>query len=94
MRVIRNVILPASLPYIFAGMRISLSLALIITVTAEMIAGSDGVGYYMVTTQYAMRASDMYAAILLLAATGYLLNRLFLIIERRLLHWYHRTDGA
>jgi ABC-type nitrate/sulfonate/bicarbonate transport system permease component len=94
MRVIRNVILPASLPYIFAGMRISLSLALIITVTAEMIAGSAGVGYYMVTTQYAMRASDMYAAILLLAATGYLLNRLFLIIERRLLHWYHRVDGA
>jgi ABC-type nitrate/sulfonate/bicarbonate transport system permease component len=89
LRIVRSVIVPASLPYILAGMRTSLSLALIITVTAEMIAGSSGIGYYLLLMQYSMRTSDMYAAIFLLAALGYALNRSFLFVERRLLHWYH-----
>jgi ABC-type nitrate/sulfonate/bicarbonate transport system permease component len=93
-RTIRKVVLPASLPYIFAGMRISLALALIVTVVAEMIAGSAGIGYYLMTTQYAMRASEMYAAIVLLAMVGYALNRLFLVAEHRVLHWYHRNSGS
>ncbi len=41
------------------------------------------------TIQYAMRSSDMYAAIFVLAALGYGLNRGFLAIEHRVLHWYH-----
>jgi NitT/TauT family transport system permease protein/sulfonate transport system permease protein len=85
---LRCVVLPASLPYIFAGLRVGVSLALIITVTAEMIAGGAGVGYFLMTMQYAMRAADMYAAVLLLAATGYLMNRAVLAIEHRVLHWY------
>ena len=89
LRTVRYVVVPASLPYILAGMRISLSLALIITVTAEMIAGSSGIGYYLMLSQYAMRTSEMYAAIILLALLGYALNRAFLSVERRLLHWYH-----
>ena len=69
----------------------SLALALIVTVVAEMIAGSAGIGYYIMTMQYAMRASDMYASIFLLAVTGYLLNRLILSVEHGVLHWYHRN---
>jgi ABC-type nitrate/sulfonate/bicarbonate transport system permease component len=93
LRTVRSVILPASLPYILAGMRTGLSLALIITVTAEMIAGSAGIGYYLMITQYAMRPSEMYGAVLLLALLGYVLNRAFLVVEQRLLHWYH-TEPA
>ncbi len=92
-RILLRVVLPASLPYIMAGLRISLALALIVTVVAEMIAGSAGVGYYLMTMQYAMRAADMYAAVFVLAAVGYALNRLFLMVERRLLHWY-QTGAA
>ena len=91
LRTVCMVVLPASLPYILAGMRISLALALIVTVVAEIIAGSAGIGYYLMTMQYAMRASDMYAAIVLLAMVGYALNRGFLTIEHRLLHWYHSS---
>ena len=40
-------------------------------------------------TQYAMRAEEMYAAILLLAAIGYALNALFVWFERQLLPWFH-----
>jgi ABC-type nitrate/sulfonate/bicarbonate transport system permease component len=91
-RTLLRVVLPASLPYVMAGLRISLALALIVTVVAEMIAGSAGIGYYLMTMQYAMRAADMYAAVFLLAAIGYALNRAFLLVERRLLHWYRTGD--
>jgi ABC-type nitrate/sulfonate/bicarbonate transport system permease component len=90
-RILLHVVLPASLPYILAGVRISLALALIVSVVAEMIAGSEGIGYYIMTMQYAMRATDMYAAIFLLAAVGYVLNRGMLGVERRLLHWWHQV---
>lgn len=89
LRTALRVVLPASMPYILAGMRVSLALSLIVTVVAEMIAGSEGIGYYIMTMQYAMRSSDMYAAIFVLAALGYGLNRGFLSIEHRVLHWYH-----
>jgi ABC-type nitrate/sulfonate/bicarbonate transport system permease component len=92
-RMLLRVVLPASLPYILAGMRTSLALALIVSVVAEMIAGSEGIGSYIMTMQYAMRSSDMYAAIFLLAAVGYLLNLALLAVERRLLHWWQQGEG-
>jgi ABC-type nitrate/sulfonate/bicarbonate transport system permease component len=91
-RTLLRVVLPASMPYILAGLRVSLALALIVTVVAEMIAGSAGIGFYLMTMQYAMRAGDMYAAIFLLAALGYGLNRLVLAIEKRVLHWHQRAS--
>lgn len=92
-RTLGRVVLPASLPYVMAGLRISLALALIVSVVAEMIAGSEGIGYHLMAMQYAMRATDMYAAIFLLAAVGYALNRAMLAVERRLLRWWQR-DAA
>ena len=92
-RILLGIQLPSALPYVFAGCRISLGIALIVTVVTEMIAGSAGVGYYIVSMQYAMRASEMYAAIILLAAIGYLLNRLFLALERRSIRWAHRVEA-
>lgn len=86
-----RVVVPASMPYILVGLRTSLALALIVTVVAEMIAGSEGIGYYLMTMQFAMRAGDMYAAILLLALLGYGLNLGMLRIEKSVLHWYQRA---
>jgi ABC-type nitrate/sulfonate/bicarbonate transport system permease component len=85
--IVLGIQLPSALPYVLAGCRISLGIALIVTVVTEMIAGSEGVGYYIVSMQFAMRAGDMYAAIILLSALGYLLNRAFLALEGRAIHW-------
>ncbi len=93
LRTLVQVVLPASLPFILAGLRTSLALALIVSVVAEMIAGSEGIGYYIMTMQYAMRPGDMYAAIFLLAAVGYGMNLALLAVERRLLHWWQRGEG-
>ncbi|TFZ02599.1 ABC transporter permease [Ramlibacter henchirensis] len=90
-RTLVRVVLPASMPFILVGLRTSLALALIVTVIAEMIAGSEGIGYYLMTMQFAMRAGEMYAAILLLAIVGYVLNLGMLRMERRVLHWFQRA---
>jgi ABC-type nitrate/sulfonate/bicarbonate transport system permease component len=56
-----------------------------------MIAGSSGIGYYLVQMQYALRPDLMYAGVLYLAVTGYLLNRMFLVLEARLIPWMGKT---
>jgi ABC-type nitrate/sulfonate/bicarbonate transport system permease component len=85
------VLLPATLPAISAGLRTATSLALVVAVLAEMIAGSSGIGYYLVQMQYALRPDLMYAGVLYLAVTGYLLNRMFLVLEARLIPWMGKT---
>jgi ABC-type nitrate/sulfonate/bicarbonate transport system permease component len=84
---IRQVIVPAALPYIFAGMRTSLAFALVVTVISEMLAGSQGIGHYLVTMQYALRAPEMYSSIILLTLVAYVLNRLFVLWENRAIGW-------
>ncbi len=82
------IVLPAASPAIFSGLRIALSLALITTVVAEMIAGSSGIGYVIISAQYALRPEDMYAAVLCLVIVGYAFNRFFLAFEKHFLFWY------
>ena len=90
-RTVIGVILPAALPAIAAGLRTATSLALVVTVISEMIAGSSGVGYYVVQMQYALKPENMYAAVFWLAVIGYALNRGFLAAERRLIPWMGRS---
>lgn len=93
-RTLLRVVFPATLPFVIAGLRTSLGLALVVTVVAEMITGGVGIGYYLIQMQFAMRAADMYAAITLLTAVAYLLNRLFLVWESRVIHWARTREAA
>ena len=56
-----------------------------------MIAGASGIGYFIMQMQYAMRPDVMYAAVIYLAAIGYLLNRAFLMLERKAIPWMGMT---
>jgi ABC-type nitrate/sulfonate/bicarbonate transport system permease component len=89
---LRKIILPASAPFIFAGIRLSIALGLILAVISEMIAGTGGVGFLIIDMQRAFRIRQMYAWIVILAVVGYLLNLLFLAAERRFLFWYQVTE--
>jgi NitT/TauT family transport system permease protein/sulfonate transport system permease protein len=91
---IRRVILPAAMPLILAGLRTGLAIALIVTVISEMIAGQQGVGYYLMSMEFAMRASDMYAVVILLTLVAYAINRLFLLCEARVIHWARTAETA
>jgi ABC-type nitrate/sulfonate/bicarbonate transport system permease component len=90
LRTLLTVILPAATPVIAAGMRIAIGIALVVTVISEMIAGSAGLGYHIVQMQYALRPEPMYAAVISISAAGYLLNRVFVALERWWLPWVGR----
>jgi ABC-type nitrate/sulfonate/bicarbonate transport system permease component len=82
-----RIILPAALASILTGMRISLGLALVVVVIAEMIAGSDGIGYFILQMQRIFQIPEMFAGIFTLGVLGYVLNMGFLRIEGHLLRW-------
>ena len=88
LRVLTDVTLLESLPQTFIGLRNGVSLALVIVVVAEMFIGStDGLGQRVFESQQLFAMPDMYAAIFAAGALGYGLNLLFLIVERRFVHW-------
>jgi ABC-type nitrate/sulfonate/bicarbonate transport system permease component len=88
-KLLLQVVLPASAPFIFTGMRISLAVALIVMVISEMVAASSGIGYFILSAQRGFKIRDMFAGVLTLAMLGYVLNRLFLLIENRVLAWHY-----
>ena len=83
------VVLPAASPVIFTGFRVSLAIMLILVVVAEMVAGNTGIGFLILDAERSFLVADMYAFIATLAAVGYLLNRLLLLVDRKVLAWHH-----
>jgi ABC-type nitrate/sulfonate/bicarbonate transport system permease component len=86
-RILWHVILPAASSYIVTGLRVSLSIALILVTTAEMIVGSQGLGFFILDEERSLHSSAMYAGIILVALLGYSLNRLFLALENKTMKW-------
>lgn len=86
--------LPATLPLIMTGIRLSSAFAFLVAVTAEMLLSTDGIGVFLLRSQETFRIADGLAGICVIAAVGWLLNGALLRVERRLLHWHHATTGA
>ena len=86
-QIVRKIVLPAALPSILTGMRISVGLALIVVVIAEMVASNTGIGAFILNAQRFFNVTDMYAGIFTLALLGYALNAAFLYAEARLLRY-------
>jgi ABC-type nitrate/sulfonate/bicarbonate transport system permease component len=93
MQTLREVVLPAASPQILTGMRISLAVSLILAILSEMIVSNDGLGYFTLLAERTFKVPDMYAGIFTLALFGYVLNRLFLIGESRLIRWHQESSG-
>jgi ABC-type nitrate/sulfonate/bicarbonate transport system permease component len=80
------VIVPATLPKLFAGLRLALSLSLILMVFSELQPGAaDGIGFQLLEATTRFDYETVWAAIVLLGVLGYLLNMALLRIERRVL---------
>jgi ABC-type nitrate/sulfonate/bicarbonate transport system permease component len=88
-----RIVLPAALPKIFAGMRVSLALAIILMVVSELVASTNGIGYRIQNAQIMFLLTDMWCGIVLLALIGYTLNWLFLKFEGRVLGWHRGARG-
>ena len=84
----KKVILPDAMPHIFAGLRIAISISLILAVVTEMFIGTSlGLGRRIIDAQLVYRIPEMYSAIILTGILGYLINWLVLFVERRKIHW-------
>src|SRR5262249_20305292 len=94
LQTILMIVLPAALPSILTGMRISLGISLVVAVAAEMIAGSSGIGYFILDMQRVFRVPEMFAGIFTLAALGFTINFLFIKVEAHLLRWRGTTVEA
>jgi ABC-type nitrate/sulfonate/bicarbonate transport system permease component len=85
---IRRIVLPAASPQIAAGMRTSVSLAVIMMVLTEYFSSTSGVGYVLLISKNTFEFTPMWAAIVLIGVLGYLLNVVFILAERRVLAWH------
>ena len=79
--------LPSALPDIFAGMRVSIAIALIVTVASEMLSSQPGIGYLMLLAARAFRSADIFAGIIVLGVLGFLTNYATQKLEDWLLRW-------
>ena len=79
--------LPNALPDVFAGMRVSIAIALIVTVASEMLSSQPGVGYLMLVAARAFRSADIFAGIIVLGVLGFLTNYATQKLEDWLLRW-------
>jgi len=85
--------LPAALPQIVAGVRISIALSVLLAVVSEMILSSDGLGTFLVRAQQNFDIASVLAALLVIALTALAVNAVMLALERRLLGWSHAQQG-
>ncbi len=89
-KIMFRITLPASSPYIVSGLRVSILLALLLTIVIEMTSGFNGLGW---STIYAQQLSDittLYAEIFFIAIIGFAVNFLFVRLENRIMGWHKR----
>src|SRR5919109_2189549 len=83
-----RVTLPSAVPYIATGLRIASAVSLILTVTAELVIGSAGLGRSINVARSGGDEQLMYALIIATGILGLALNAIFVLAERRVLHWH------
>jgi NitT/TauT family transport system permease protein len=91
LRLFVTVVLPAALPYIFTGVRLSAANSILVLVAAEMIGASRGLGYALYFYQMNMMVPQMYAYLVIMAIIGVSLNGILELVEKRSFSW--RSDN-
>jgi len=82
---IRKVILPGAMPSIVVGLRLAMSLSLVLAVVAEMIGNPSGLGHAVIRAQQALQPEDMFAYVLTIGMLGVALNTLLRFVSARVL---------
>jgi ABC-type nitrate/sulfonate/bicarbonate transport system permease component len=83
-----KVVLPEALPQIAAGLRLALSLSLIIVVVLEMFIGTTrGLGFAIYNAHMTYQIPDMYAFLVLAGLIGYFINQGFAKVQEKVIHW-------
>ena len=86
-RIFRRVVLPATAPFIFAGFRVALPVAMIVVIITEMISSADGLGYLVIYSLSSLKTDRMLAVVVAIAVLGLLLDRALVVLRDRLVYW-------
>ncbi|MFI5668596.1 ABC transporter permease [Streptomyces sp. NPDC051704] len=86
-RLFQKVILPASVPAVFTGIRLAGAVSILVLVAAEMIGAKAGLGFLINASQFNFAIPEMYAGIVTISAIGVAFNQLLVTVERRLSLW-------
>lgn len=87
-------IVPSALPKIFTGLRLSLSLALILMVFSEIVGATSGIGYEMTNASNEFNLPVFWAVLVLLGILGYILNAILYGVEKASLRWHRGARQA
>jgi NitT/TauT family transport system permease protein len=87
LQLFRKVVLPASVPAVFTGIRVAGAYSILVLVAAEMVGAKAGLGYLVNYSQFTFEIPKMYAGIVTLALLGLVFNHAVLLAERRLTAW-------
>ncbi|ONI74779.1 ABC transporter permease [Actinosynnema sp. ALI-1.44] len=87
LRLFQKVILPASVPMIFTGVRLAGAVSILVLVAAEMVGAKAGLGYLINSSQYNFAVPQMYAGIVTLSLYGLVFNQILVVLERRFTSW-------
>lgn len=91
--IIRDIVVPGALPSILTGCRLAMGLGWMSVICAEFIATSAGFGFLMVEAQIQLETAQLYALMFMSGIVGFLIDRLFLSVEKRLTAWRFK-DGV
>lgn len=92
LQVFKRVVLPAATPAIFVGLRLSATTSLLLLVAAEMIGARKGLGFLIINAQYNFEIPLMFAAIVLLAVIGLVVNYTLLVLQKGLCGWQYAHE--
>ena len=85
--IVRKIVLPGAMPGILSGLRISLAIAIILLVAAEMLGAEYGIGAYILEAGSLYDLERLFAGVVILSLLGVLISALIDMLERRLLGW-------
>jgi ABC-type nitrate/sulfonate/bicarbonate transport system permease component len=84
---LRRVVIPATAPFIFAGFRVAVPVAMIVVVITEMVSSADGLGYLVIYSLSSLRTDRMLAVVVVIALLGYALDKAVVLARDRLIYW-------
>ncbi len=91
-KMLYRVILPACMPYVFSGVRVTTPVALITAFTAEMISGGGGVGANLMFAQRFFQTPTVFVYILVMLITGFVFDSVLLGLRDRMIHWQDEAE--
>ena len=90
--ILMKVGLPRSMPYFFAALKVSITLAFVGTTVSEMTAANEGIGYLLMSAGASMQMGLAFAGLVVVGAMAMLMYEVFAVMEQRLTGWAHRND--